>query len=104
MDGEAITLTCDSATAAVDNYVWSHDGTVVPSQTSATWVIAQAVSGTHDGDYACVAKIDTVSSDASENFPVESTSCFVLCSTCPFNALLRELACLKGNYKIRNFK
>ena len=68
VDGVAVTLTCSSSTGTVDSYKWYKGGTLLDGETSATYAIAQADIGTHDGDYTCEALESTVSSDASSAY------------------------------------
>ena len=70
-DGDAITLTCTAAEAAVDGYEFLLDGSSVVVQAGNTLSIAAAAIGTDDGIYTCIASIDTVSSDPSAGLNVQ---------------------------------
>ncbi|XP_070181311.1 serine-rich adhesin for platelets-like [Littorina saxatilis] len=49
---ESVTLTCSPATPGTYLYVWIRNGSPVPSETSATYVISSATTS-DDGNYTC---------------------------------------------------
>jgi hypothetical protein len=48
-----------------------HDKRVISNQTDKSFTLVHATIDTHDGDYSCIAFIDTVKSDTSQNYTIE---------------------------------
>lgn len=64
-DGDYITLTCNTTTTGITSYLFKRDQTLVANTTVNTHKIAHATLGTYEGQYTCVAFIDTVPSIVS---------------------------------------
>ena len=63
-------MACKTTTAGITSYEFFKDGTPLTQQTSGVYAITPAVINVDDGTYTCVAKIDTVSSDESDDAEV----------------------------------
>ena len=75
-DGDDIVLTCSSTSSDITSYEFFKDGTSLAAAASSNeYTISAATIDTHDGDYTCIASIDTVASDASSTLGVQCECC-----------------------------
>ena len=63
-------MTCGTTSTGVNTYEFKKNGTSISrlNSSSATYTMTAATIGRDDGNYTCVAKIDTVASDESDIF------------------------------------
>ena len=94
-DGAAIDLTCMTTTTGISIYEFKRGTTLVAKTSSATYTIPSAIIGSHNGDYTCIAYIDTVASDPSNIHGVacelfEKFTQFVICIRFNCNFLMKH--------------
>lgn len=82
-DGDYITLTCNTTTTGITSYLFKRDQTLVANTTVNTHKIAHATLGTYEGRYTCIAFIDTVPSNVSNDVAI-SCECTVNSYVCIF--------------------
>ena len=64
-DGENITLTCTTSTLGVTTYEFMLDSSSLVNGPNNTYSISSATINSDDGNYSCIAYIDTVASNIS---------------------------------------
>lgn len=75
-DGDSITLTCNTTTTGVTNYEFRKGSQVVANQLLNTHTIDPATIDAHDGNYSCIAFVDSVASPPSDPNSVTCKSSF----------------------------
>lgn len=82
-DGDFITLTCNTKSTGITRYLFKRDQTLLANTTVNSHKIVHATLGTYDGDYTCIAFIDTVPSKVS-NFVAVSCEYTMVSYVCLF--------------------